>query len=273
VKPAVIYILGTGHSGSTILQYLLAGRPNIIGLGEVRQLTDRRNWRQGLVEPCSCGAAVETCSLWGDLEPVAAELSVDWYKRVLSKVSILYPGTTHLVDSSKSTKSIHPWLKLLDEDLISGIHALYLVRDVRGWAVSDETTRKRKGRPPQPLFLSMVDWWKNQKLFLRFLKTNEKNIAFLTVSYESLIFRTDAQLSRIADFVGINGDQFNWEDGLKKAVVHDVWGNRMKNDFSTRSRLTYDDRWQYRMSASLPAILLFPIWRMNQKLRRDGGLI
>ncbi|MCF8111443.1 MAG: sulfotransferase [Desulfobacteraceae bacterium] len=268
MKPQVIYIVGLGHSGSTILQYLLAGHPLVVGLGEVRKLAEGHGWHNEAGN-CSCGLEVASCPLWRHLRLIQNESTVEWYKRLAGKVSSLYPNASHWIDSSKSIHSIHPWLKLEHQNLIEGLRVIFLVRDVRGWAVSDETTRKRKGRTSRSISLSMLYWWKTQKRILHLLKKN--SVGFQIVSYESLIFQTDAQLSRIAAFSEIEETEENWIDSLKEAVVHDVFGNRMKNNTSKRTRLTYDDRWQYRMSANLLPVL-YPIWKLNSELRRQGGV-
>mgnify|MGYP006275298421 CR=1 FL=1 len=270
MKPHIIYILGSGHSGSTILQYLLAGNPNVVGLGEVRQMADGRGWNNE-ADDCSCGNAVQACPLWQGLQANPVEEGLDWYKRLINRTAELYPQATHLVDSSKSVHTIAPWINLTSEGIISGVRVIYLVRDVRGWAVSDENTRKRKNRPSRSVVTSMLSWWTAQLRMMHYLK-NQKDFIPLTVSYESLIFQTNTQLFRIAAFCNIPGEGTNWEKALKTSTVHDVFGNRMKNDPFVRSRLTYDDRWQYRMAVNLALPVLYPVWRLNSKLRMLSGV-
>lgn len=60
----VVYIMGTGRSGSTVLQALLANASNATGLGEVTHIL-----RDGLrrEQPCSCGKDVASCPIWSKL--------------------------------------------------------------------------------------------------------------------------------------------------------------------------------------------------------------
>jgi len=222
---------------------------------------------------CSCDLKATECPIWGSAELASDKSSIEWYKRLASRVSNLYPNATHWIDSSKSTHAIRPWLDLAHEGYISGILILYLARDVRGWAVSDESARIRKDRRPRPLFSAMQAWRKNQNVILRFLENNESALDYLIVSYESLIFQTEAQLARIVSFSGLKaGQNKSWEDGLSEAEVHDVFGNRIKDNLNARRRLTYDDRWQYRLSANLLAAALVSVWRLNKELREKGGV-
>lgn len=58
--PALIYILGVGRSGSTLLERLLASAPGAAGMGEAHCL-----WRLPLAElTCSCGAPGPDCGVW-----------------------------------------------------------------------------------------------------------------------------------------------------------------------------------------------------------------
>lgn len=270
-KPSIIYILSSGHSGSTILQYLLAGSSNVIGLGEVRQMADRLGREKGDSD-CSCGLPVKNCPLWKDFHTENKETTFDWYKRLVYRTMELYPQASLMVDTSKSIHTIAPWITLASEGVISEVIIIYLVRDVRGWAVSDENTRKRKQRRSRLIFMSILSWWKDQLLITRFINNKLKKFNTLSVSYEALIFQTESQLSRIDKFCNLNNGNRNWEEALQTSIVHDVFGNRMKNEPSKRTKLIYDDRWQYRFSVNLMSLILYPVWKLNSNIRKQGGI-
>ena len=65
----VLYIAGTGRSGSTVLANLLGEVDGFFAAGEVRFL-----WQRGLVENrlCGCGAPVSECAVWREVFEVAA---------------------------------------------------------------------------------------------------------------------------------------------------------------------------------------------------------
>ena len=59
----LVYIGGYGHSGSTLLEYLLAASPKVVAFGEVASVLRERG-RKG---KCTCGREVRLCPLWGPL--------------------------------------------------------------------------------------------------------------------------------------------------------------------------------------------------------------
>lgn len=68
-NPTYIYIVGRGHSGSTMLELLLNRSQNIAAMGEIDQLSlqiyrDHRTRWTGL---CSCGERPFNCEIWGQI--------------------------------------------------------------------------------------------------------------------------------------------------------------------------------------------------------------
>ncbi len=57
----VLFIAGTGRTGSTLIGNLLASTPGVVGVGELRHL-----WTRGLAEnwSCGCGQLFEACPFW-----------------------------------------------------------------------------------------------------------------------------------------------------------------------------------------------------------------
>jgi hypothetical protein len=214
---------------------------------------------------------IDACTLWNSLEPNNNETRLQWYERLLNTFDHIFPCATHIVDTSKSIHTISPWLEMKRIKLISDVKIVYLVRDVRGWVFSDRYRRIRKNRPVRLIPHSMMSWWKSQKRSLFFLNKNFNEKNYLTVSYESFIFQTDDQLKRMSsfcDFGNIQNDSFH---GIGDSIVHDITGNRIINSPESRQTLRYDDRWLYDATINLMLPILFPIWRLNARLRRLGG--
>ena len=62
----LIYIGGYGHSGSTLLEYLMAGSPAVLACGEVvSSICERDSKKKEKI--CSCGRAADMCPVWGDI--------------------------------------------------------------------------------------------------------------------------------------------------------------------------------------------------------------
>src|SRR5688572_19952802 len=65
-KPTVLYIAGTGHSGSTVLSFILNTHPEIFAIGEMHAPpfpADRPSERM-----CSCGETVVNCPFFSSME-------------------------------------------------------------------------------------------------------------------------------------------------------------------------------------------------------------
>lgn len=61
-KVRVIYIMGAGRSGSTLLDTVLASHPDVVGVGELTNLHSA-GWTAN--EVCACGQLGTECHFWG----------------------------------------------------------------------------------------------------------------------------------------------------------------------------------------------------------------
>jgi hypothetical protein len=85
MSTVVLYIAGTGRSGSTVLANILGEVDGVFAAGEVRYL-----WQRGLKEGrlCGCGLPVRECPVWSRVLALAGEL--DDPARVDGIVSMLH---------------------------------------------------------------------------------------------------------------------------------------------------------------------------------------
>jgi hypothetical protein len=79
----VLYIAGTGRSGSTVLAGLLGEVEGVFAAGEVRYL-----WQRGLVEGrlCGCGIPVTACAVWTGILEAAASRGAEFRPEVMADV-------------------------------------------------------------------------------------------------------------------------------------------------------------------------------------------
>ena len=192
----VIYIMGAGRSGSTVLDTVLGNHPAVVNVGELVNL-QRSGWQRG--ELCSCGAAAGVCPFWSRVRQVWESRSpvgvaeyvrlqdrferfgaIPWARLMLrlpraswgmeeylEATRALYEaiaeaaGKRVIVDSSKGP---------LRAELLSRIPALdlrylHLVRDGRAVAWSrrkafEQNTRAgiQRALPPRPASYSVAYW-------------------------------------------------------------------------------------------------------------------
>lgn len=66
-RTRVVYVAGSGHTGSTLLALLLNGHPDIACTGETAIKPKIRRRGRESVHQCSCGALVAECPFWKDV--------------------------------------------------------------------------------------------------------------------------------------------------------------------------------------------------------------
>jgi len=75
--PEILYIMGTGRSGTTILEVLLANNPAIAGAGELKHI-----FRDGYIanRSCACGKAARDCAHWVRVLQSTGWERADWMR-------------------------------------------------------------------------------------------------------------------------------------------------------------------------------------------------
>jgi hypothetical protein len=84
-SPTVIFIAGTGHSGSTMLERIFGEMPGFVNVGELLDLYRRRDTPH--TERCGCGEILAECPFWskvreniyGDQDWDADQLASVWH--------------------------------------------------------------------------------------------------------------------------------------------------------------------------------------------------
>ncbi len=61
----LVYVMGTSHSGSTLLAFLLNSHPEMVSIGETSPSLKRNKDRHLL--PCSCGDLIGECKFWNQV--------------------------------------------------------------------------------------------------------------------------------------------------------------------------------------------------------------
>ncbi len=80
--PDILYIMGTGRSGTTILEILLSNNSDIFGVGEVTHI-----FQDGFTddEICSCGKPASVCEHWSSVRQ-----QCEWNDADVSKLNQLF---------------------------------------------------------------------------------------------------------------------------------------------------------------------------------------
>jgi len=307
----VLYIGGTGRTGSTLLDRLLGSAPGWLSGGELAFL-----WRFGLTRSglCSCGAPVADCPVWSEAlaatnaeVPFDAERMVRLRRRFRSEhmplmasrrfterrldsleefpavVERLYravcdvTGSRVLIDSSKEPH----YSSILRRRTGLDIYFLHLVRDPR--AVGYSWTRKRA----ETGFAGSEDMARRGVLKSS-LYYNVSNVGaerlwrdepdrYRILRYEDFVADPGGVAARIADFVGEELDLGGVlaGDTFMPRAAHVTWGNPNRFDVG-ETTISRDDAWRGKQarwrSAVLGAINAPTASRYGYPLRAGGSL-
>lgn len=283
----MLYIGGSGRSGSTLLERLLGAVPGVATLGEVVHLPTR-----GLVEheTCGCGEPLARCPFWG---PVGEEAFGGWdavdglewqalqhrvdrnrfvpllavparaaFRRDLAdhvdRLEALYlaaarvSGATVLVDSSKHASTAFALRHATAVD----VRFVHLVRDSRGVAYSWTKEVERPETATGELMgtyspVSAAGWWDAFNVMLTALRATGAPIH--RVRYEDVMADPSIALRRVLATTGLElapgWDDFLTPEGARLGPVHSVAGNPMRFRTGTIP-LRRDDAWRDALPAA-----------------------
>jgi hypothetical protein len=280
----ILYIAGSGRTGSTLLGQLLGQIDGFFSVGEARNL-----WQRGLIErrKCGCGRPVPDCPSWsaiighafGSIDAVGASRlstlagrrdrarsiplllmrrraawpSIDEYAQALASLYDAIGSETGcrvIVDSSKSPV----YAEQLDRIPGARVCVVHLIRDPRATAYS---WLRKKSLPDfgdnrmmarQSPLTSARRWLKVQGLTE--LLWRRRATRYLPVRYEDLVQRPAEVLTRICTLIGEDPGRLPFT-GLTTArleMTHSVSGNPDRFVNGT-VELRLDDEWVTCMQA------------------------
>jgi hypothetical protein len=279
----VLFVAGTGRSGSTVLSNLLGSMPGLTSVGELRYL-----WERGLGEHalCGCGAPVPRCPFWsavlrsayaerppdipailaadrrflrlrtfpellrhgGDAHALGpqARAYIGELARVYRALGAHHPGV--IVDASKLVSYAYLLRRVDGVD----VHLLHLVRDPRGVAHSWSRRRNRADRGTgtdqmgreSPLKSAVLwDVW-NAAAQWCWRRTADD---YVRVRYEDFVADPAAALRPVLAMLGSTAQVPVLSDGrVEIARTHTVAGNPNRMHAGPTA-LTADDEWRTAM--------------------------
>lgn len=269
--PKILYVIGTGHSGSTLLDVMLGAHSKVFGAGEMASVSFDGIGK----EICSCDKKALECSFWGrvlkedyDIPGLGIErnvldsflgISKFRFREGKSSVSVrkyldinrdLYrkifevSGSEVVVDSSKEIDRA----ELLSRNNEFEILLVHLIRDGRGvmWSY-----KRKYGKRLLGVFL-----WVFTNLKAEIVKRRNSNVKSIRVRYEDLVEDPERELGRILDLVGLS---FEFSMLGPQNERHQIRGNRMrfsgvseiKKDVSWKKNLSFLDRFIFQLLAGI----------------------
>jgi hypothetical protein len=280
----VLYLAGSGRSGSTLVANVLGQLDGAFAAGELRYL-----WRRGLVEnrPCGCGRPFRDCPVWTEVlsgldvpDPagIAGRLrrrlrlrrlpGMAWRRgavpphpddgtlRAVYQALAKRPGVEVVVDSSK----LPPYGALLAGLPGVDLRVLHVVRDPRAAAFS---WRRRRGldgpgdaelmsRPP--VAKAALLWLAHNAATRLFWSRDPAR--YLRVRYEDFVADPAAETRRIAAFAGLDPGalEFTGPRTVALAATHSVAGNPSRHRTGP-VRISADTEWAAGLSRASFALV------------------
>lgn len=174
----VIYIMGVGHSGSTVFSRYLSQIEGACAIGESKGYFEQSyDKRWDVTKYCSCGEKYDDCEVWGhkpenvkDLQGILAD-----------------KGFTVMIDSSKEPTYAYG-------DYIIHLHRPVLVSI---WKRLWHKCLRYRGKRREV-------FWRTKRILQQFKRIKEvkQNREVMSVSYKEFIKDPDETLGRIANWVG-----------------------------------------------------------------------
>lgn len=272
MKPAatlsVIYLVGRGHSGSTLLETMLGSHPQLACLGELKWLSEKKKTKgKARQERCSCGAAdVDSCPFWQavnrrlmtrygvgldelDLRTTDEAIFAEHNLALLETVQAL-SGSNVLIDSSKSHERLSQ-LRVLGDRI--ELYPVYVVRNPCGVVYS----HVRKGR-------GLKHWARKYRAKSKAIHASLEQGPLLVVDYAELTAAPLATLNRVADYVGL--DEKYTTVSRPREGVHIIGGNAMKS--SAELVVTPDVEWRSALTLRQKLIIHWYTLGHTLELRR-----
>lgn len=286
----LVYILGHGHSGSTLLDMLLGSHPIVFSLGEMRYFDD---WRVNN-DLCTCGKSFQECKFWSqilsqfdkptdyllhqnlsvfgkgqrflidlaihrtssDLSRFILRLAPNVYQQAKNAENLYQTirkcsKASVLIDSSKSIRHGGLLYALQPEST----KMIYLTRDGRGWFASQ---LKRTTLTPTQLAISWLRQTQQTETFLSTLP----NSAYIHVLYEQICRETEDTIRSLCDFISIP-----YEDRImdfRQIEHHNIGGNPMR--LKSQAEIREDVRWRADLTAEMLEIFETICGSHNRKL-------
>lgn len=237
----VIYILGSGHSGSTLVDLVLGSHSAIESGGEFAKYidyVDPASARPSEKRLCTCGVAVDACPHWqavrtrlrnehgSDLQNTKSEDPAEFQRanaRVIRAI-LASARKEYFCDSSKQADRC--WQLLGSERF--DLWVVHLVRD--GRAVGYSYKRKYQ------TYLPEVWRWAAINTHLRTRLARELGERYMFVRYEDFTADPRRETTRILAHVGLL-----WEESqlaFRDHAHHNLAGNRMRR--ATGNRIERD---------------------------------
>jgi hypothetical protein len=302
----VVFVAGSGHSGSTLLALLLDAHPEIACVGEtaVKPRIRRRGDAAGAV--CSCGAKVQDCPFWTTvfrkvqaqgLTFSATEWTNDYrfeqplLQRLLHRACRSATGRRALSVAASYAPLYSSRVARIDEVNQAFMRAvleassarvfadttkvmarlLHLVRipslDIRVVALCRDVRGYAASAKKRGISpLDATGTWMTDQAMLLDFAREHPKVPYMSLRYEELCERPSQVLASLWDFCGVT--RLDLPEPLQTADHH-VLGNNMR--MAGGIRIRQDSSWRDRLNTADETAILRQAGQLLSRLGYDAG--
>ncbi|HET6745263.1 MAG TPA: sulfotransferase [Candidatus Limnocylindria bacterium] len=288
----VLYIGGSGRSGSTLIDRIIGQLPGFVSTGELRVIS---NAGVGENRLCGCGQPFDVCGFWTQVgtqafggwdavdrtalhaagsisypravrallgggvapQPEARRHLVSLYQAISDQA-----GGAVVIDSSKGPRYATLLATIPDLD----VRAIHLIRDSRGVAYSWSKVVSRPDVPGQDVEMmrmsapQVAGRWILHNAMMELLA---RNTPVVRVNYETFLARPRQELERILAVVDPDAAppdlEFLGASSVRLAPNHTVMGNPMRMQ-TGHVALRLDEAWRTAMPGGARALVTAMTW-------------
>ena len=298
----VVYIVGSGHSGSTLLDMIIGGSTEVCSVGELVYYNTYQEEKNPEKAPlgfiCSCRVRFRDCPFWSKVLALAGgrvsaivsgESLADnarWLGRYLGFLAtgqrrrpaperlgedqrlfkaILEAGGSGAEFICDSSKSLARLIRLL---MTTGLEVfpIHLVRDPRGVAFSyNKTVRRELGLARTGFYPGLLRWIAVNLAVWFVLRLSGR--PYCRLDYGQFCRNPSPSLERLNRRLGLNIPVEDFLEKVRAKPKHNVGGNMMR--FKELVRVREDLEWRNRLSrrrSFVSGLLAGPLYRF---LRRE----
>lgn len=275
----VIYLLGAGRSGTTLMATVLNSHQKIKTIGEMHQFIEHVNNGKS----CSCGESLNNCTYWSsilrelkfeeqDLEQIQNEQDQkESHKNILKLLFKKSPDKAYLKIQNHIFNTIHKQYPdqtildsskyisrylLLKQSKVLNLKGIYVVRDVRGVINSFQ---KQVQTPKSPL--ATIAYYSLINLCGQLVCWIDKDI--LKIKYEDFVENPEYVTNKIYSHIFEKENQIGLPENY--IMPHIIGGNRMKSN--KKITINSDVKWKEKISRPkqiMYYLLSFPFMALNR---------
>ena len=247
----LVYIGGYGRSGSTLLEYLMAGSPAVLACGEVASSVGESDGKRK-EKICSCGRAAAACPVWGPFHSSVCKVApthADLLSALMQQGGGQYEA---IIDSSKTAWGSFTAPFRLKRRFGSQFTLIHLMRQPAAvcWSVLRKKTRraKKEGRRPYHYTLRCgfaVAAWSIANLSCELFGLLYPR-QYIRLRYEDLAHSPAESLQSLFQRA-LPGVVWSLDDADTRDNRHQLHGNSVKRQQLAISDVKEDLEWQSEM--------------------------